>query len=93
VVNDANFFQDGWNIAGVSPDCISVTAVGSHVCITSINYATNTLTLSGSIQRTAGDPVWLYSDSTGRRVLLGIAPTIGAPPSPTPPQGVTGLIQ
>jgi hypothetical protein len=93
VVNDANFFQDGWNIAGVSPDCISVTAVGSHVCITSINYATNTLTLSGSIQRTAGDPVWLYSDSTGRRVLLGIAPPVGAPPSPAPPQGVTGIIQ
>jgi len=92
VVNDANFFQDGWNISGVSPDCISVTAVGNHVCITSINYATNTLTLSGSIQRTAGDPVWLYSDSTGRKILLGIAPGIGAPQSPPPPQGVFGSV-
>jgi len=93
VVNDANFFQDGWNIPGVSPDCISVTTVGNHACITSINYSTNTLTLSSSIQRAAGDLVWLYSDSTGRRILLGLAPTIGAPPSPPPPQGVTGTVQ
>jgi hypothetical protein len=77
IVNDAGFFQSGYGIPGVSADCISVTTVTNHVCITAINYQTNTLTLTSSISRSPGDPIWLYSDSTGRAVLSG-PPNIGA---------------
>jgi hypothetical protein len=77
VVNDAGFFQDGSGIPGVSADCIAITTVANHVCITAVNYQTKTLTLASSTTRSAGDPVWLYSDSTGRTVLIGIAPNIG----------------
>jgi hypothetical protein len=77
VVNDAGFFQDGSGIPGVSADCIAVTTVPNHVCITAVNYQTKTLTLASSTTRSAGDPVWLYSDSTGKTVLIGIAPNIG----------------
>jgi hypothetical protein len=98
LVNDAGFFQDGSGIPGVNSDCIAVKAVASHVCITAVNYQTKTLTLTGSITRSAGDPVWLYSDSTGRTVLIGIAPSIGAtldPASvsaPTPPSGLAAFV-
>jgi hypothetical protein len=78
VVNDAGFFQDGSGIPGVNADCIAVTTVANHVCITAVNYQTNTLKLASSITRSVGDPVWLYSDSTGRTVLVGSAPNIGA---------------
>jgi hypothetical protein len=84
VVNDANYFQDGWGLpAGtglgqVTPDCISITTVGNHVCIVSINYATNTITMASGFSRSNGDPVWLYSDSTGIVRLTGSAPNIGA---------------
>jgi hypothetical protein len=80
VVTDAGFFQDGLglNSAGVQADCISVTTVGNHICITAVNYATNTLTLASGITRSRGDPVWLYSDSKGGQVLVGSAPNIGA---------------
>jgi len=80
VVTDAGFFQDGLglNAAGVQADCISVTTVGNHVCITAVNYATNTLTLASSITRSHGDHIWLYSNSEGVQVLVGSAPNIGA---------------
>jgi hypothetical protein len=100
VVNDAGFFQDGSGIPGVNSDCIAVTTVANHVCVASVNYQTKTLTLTGSLTRSAGNPVWLYSDSTGRTVLIGSAPNIGAsfdpnsvppPPPPTPPTPPTGL--
>jgi hypothetical protein len=96
IVSDAGFFQDGYGIPGVNADCIAVTNVTNHVCITAVNYQTNILTLASSITRSAGDPVWLYSDSTGRTVLSGSAPDIGdspiwspapAPPQPPPPPG------
>ena len=78
IVNDAGFFQDGYGISGVQADCIAVTTVTNAVCITAVNYRTNTLTLASRITRSAGDRVWLYSDSTGRQVLFGKAPNIGA---------------
>ena len=103
VVNDANFFQDGSAIQGVHPDCISVSATTSHVCISSVNYQTNTLTLTSSINRSPGNSVWLYSDSKGNQVLFGSAPNIGAlnTPSgtagggstPPPPVGLTSFAQ
>jgi hypothetical protein len=98
VVSDAGFFQDGLglNAAGVQADCISVTTVTNHVCITAVNYATNTLTLASGIARSPGDPVWLYSDSKSRTVLTGSAPNIGATfvsggGGGTPPSAPTGL--
>jgi hypothetical protein len=78
IVNDATYFQDGLGINGVTADCVSVTTTGNHVCITALNYSTNTLTLASGITRSSGDSVWLYSDSTGRRVLIGSAPNIGS---------------
>ncbi|HZQ21083.1 MAG TPA: hypothetical protein VFA90_20595 [Terriglobales bacterium] len=99
VVSDANFFQDGSGIPGVNADCIAVGSTTTHVCISSVNYQTNTLTLTSSITRAAGAPVWLYSDSTGRTVLNGSAPNIGASVTSsggggsggTPPAAPTGL--
>jgi len=90
IVNDAGFFQNGYGITGIDSDCIAVTTVTNHVCITAVNYLTNTLTLAGSILRSAGDHVWLYSDSTGRQVLFGTAPNIGATVDPpAPPTNLT----
>ncbi len=97
IVNDAGFFQDGYGISGVQADCIAVTMVTNPVCIMAVNYQTNTLTLASSITRSAGDPVWLYSDSTERQVLFGEAPNIGAifdvvlPPAP--PTNLTAVPQ
>lgn len=85
VVADATYFQDGFSLSNsfstVQGDCISVTTVGNHVCISSINYSTNTLTLASPISATNGDPVWLYSKSDGVRVLFGSAPDMGAFPA------------
>ncbi len=97
VVTDTAFFQDGYGISGVNADCISVTSVTNHVCLTAVNYSTNTLTLASGITRSVGDPVWLYSDSTGRTVLMGIAPNVGATvvgaATPAPPTDVTAIVQ
>lgn len=85
VVNDASFFQDGMGLTNanstVSGDCISVTTVGNHVCITAVNYTTNTLTMASGFSRSSGDKIWLYSDSSGTVDLIGVAPDIGALPS------------
>lgn len=84
VLNDVSFFQDGWGFpagAGpnqMTPDCISITTVGNHVCIIAINYSTNTVTMASSFNRASGDKVWLYSDSTGTVRLTGSAPNRGA---------------
>ena len=82
VVNDAAYFQDGYGLTNanstVSGDCISVTTVGNHVCVTAVNYSTNTLTLATGITRSSGDSIWLYSDSGGIVRLTGSAPNIGA---------------
>ncbi|HYK87916.1 MAG TPA: hypothetical protein VE398_04055 [Acidobacteriota bacterium] len=79
VVNDASFFQDGYGITGVQADWIRVGA-STTVQISSINYPTNTITLANSISRSPGDPIYLYKDSSGRVVLFGNAPDIGAYP-------------
>lgn len=96
IVNDAAYFQNGWGVPGVGADCISVTTAGNHVCITAVNYSTNTITLAKSITRSAGDHVWLYSDSTGRAVLIGSGPNIGAgfdsSSGPAPPTGLAALV-
>lgn len=92
VVTDASYFQDGYGLTNaystVSPDCISVTTVSNHVCITAVNYSTNTLTLASAISWTSGDHIWLYSKSDGVQVLTGSAPDMGAfpftNPSPAP---------
>jgi len=80
VVNDASYFQDSFGLSavGVQADCISITTVGNHVCITAVNYSTNTLTMASGFSRSSGDSVWLYSDSSGTVQLVGSAPNIGA---------------
>jgi hypothetical protein len=97
VVDDAAYFQDGYGISGVNADCLAVTSVTNQVCITAVNYPTNTLTLASGITRSAGDPVWLSSDSTGRTVLIGNAPNIGAgfveAAAPAPPTGLSAVVQ
>ena len=103
VVADATYFQDGYGLSNpystVSPDCISVTTVGNHVCITAVNYSTNTLTLASPLSWSSGDSVWLYSKSDGVQVLIGSAPDMGAYPhtggsagSPAPPSGLVALV-
>jgi hypothetical protein len=76
IVEKAEFFQPGW--AGAAPDTIAVGSVTNIARISSINYNTNTITLATSISRSDGDPVYLYKDSDGTRVLYGSKPDIGA---------------
>lgn len=82
VLTDGTYFQDGYGLTNpyttVQGDCISVTTVGNHVCVTAVNYSTNTLTLASPITRSVGDSVWLYSKSDGVVVLTGSTPFIGA---------------
>jgi hypothetical protein len=94
VVADAGFFQaNAANIPGVNADCISVGTVSNHVCITAINYGTNTLTLASPVTASNSAPVWLYSDSSGNVQLAGTAPNIGAlGASVTAPTGLYGSI-
>jgi len=91
VVNDAAYFQDGYTIPGVNADCISLTTVSNHVCITAVNYSTNTLTLASPMTWASGDKIWLYSDSSGTVRLTGSAPNIGAfgTAGSTPPVAIT----
>jgi hypothetical protein len=96
VVSDADYFQDGYGLTGVQADCIAVTTISNHVCITAVNYATNTLTLSSPISAANGDQVWLYSISDGTVVLTdSTGPDIGAVPysssSSSGPSAPTGL--
>lgn len=84
VVTDATYFQDGYGLVNalstVQGDCVSVGTVTNHVCVTAVNYSTNTLTLAGSISRSSGQSVWLYRKSDGVQVLTGSAPDMGALP-------------
>lgn len=77
VVVDAGFFQDGYGITNVQADWIRVGA-SSTAQISSINYATNTITLVSGITRSSGDNVFLYKNSNGTVVLNGSAPDMGA---------------
>jgi hypothetical protein len=81
VVEDALFFQDGMGLdseQGVAADFIAVGTVDNTVQISSINYATNTITLASGITRGDADEVWPYKDSDGTIVLYGSAPEMGA---------------
>jgi hypothetical protein len=70
-------FQDGW--AGVIPDEIAVGSPTNHARISSINYATHTITLASPLAAwSAGAPVYLYAKSDGTQVLYGSAPDMGA---------------
>jgi hypothetical protein len=87
IVNDAGFFQDGYGLTGVQADWIRVGPT-TTVQIASINYSANTITLANAISRSPGDPVYLYKNSSGKQVLYGSAPDIGAYPfgaAPPPP--------
>jgi len=67
VVADAYYFRDAWGMStfGVVGDSI-VVAAQDPAGITAIDYATNTITLSGSRTWHAGAPVYLYKD--GKKV-------------------------
>jgi len=103
VVNDASYFQDGYGLSNaystVYGDCIAVGTASNHVCVTAVNYTTNTLTLASSISRSAGQGVYLYSKSDGVRVLTGSAPDMGAYPyngsssSLAPPSNLSAVVQ
>ncbi len=85
-LQDASFFQPGW--AGVRPDCIAVGIASNTACIVSIDYSANSAVLSAPVIRKPGDPIWLFSNSSGVQVLFG-APDRGAYPFgdtvPVPP--------
>lgn len=84
IVADAKYFQDGsWGsdlARGVNffPDWIAIGTVSNIVEISSINYTTGAITLATPKTWLSGDPVWLYSNSSGERVLYGTAPNQGA---------------
>jgi hypothetical protein len=103
IVSDATYFQDGFGLSNpystVQGDCIAVGTASNHVCVTAVNYATNTLTLSSPISRSDGQGVYLYSKSDGTQVLNGSAPDMGAHPytggstnSPAPPSGLAAVV-
>ena len=95
-VADARFFYaeahefPAW--MGVQADWIAVgprVSTAQKVQIRRIDDASNTLTLSQSIARQAGDFVWLWKDSDGTELISGAAPDIGAlefQDVPTPPE-------
>lgn len=85
IVDDALYFQDGtWGsdltrTAGtMQADWIAIGTVTNTVQISSINYATNTITLSSAKTWSDNAPIWLYKKSDGTQVLYGSAPDIGA---------------
>jgi hypothetical protein len=84
VVDDVGYFQDGtWGsdlARGVTlfADWIAIGTVANAVQISSINYDTNTISLASPMTWSDGANIWLYKDSSGRRVLYGNAPDIGA---------------
>lgn len=76
VVTAAYAFQPGW--AGVNPDKIAIGSVSNAALISSIDYTTNTIVLATPLSWEVGATVWLHSDSSGKRVLFGTKPDIGA---------------
>jgi hypothetical protein len=95
VLTDATFFQDGrWGVTGeIQADWIAVGTVTNVKQIALISG--NTVTLVSPISCINGNAVWLYKDSSGRQVLQGSAPDIGAYENfggdATPPAAPTGL--
>jgi hypothetical protein len=84
IVDDALYFQDGtWGsdlARGVTlfPDWIAIGTINNVVQISSINYSTNTITLSFPTTWSNGASIWLYKKSDGTQVLYGSAPDYGA---------------
>ncbi|MBN1295049.1 MAG: hypothetical protein JXB48_24650 [Candidatus Latescibacteria bacterium] len=80
-VVDALYFQDGsWgsSLASLESDWIAVGTVDNVAEIASIDYKTNTITLATPLTWEDKAKVWLYRDSSGRVVLKGEKPDIGA---------------
>lgn len=75
VVDDSRWFCDGYGV--VDADWIKIGA-SAAVQISSINHATNTITLTASRTWSDNDPVYLYKNSSGTVVLLGSVPCLGA---------------
>lgn len=81
VVDDALYFQDGsWGsiLAGHQSDWIAIGTVENIVQISTIDYATNTITLKSAKIWSDNDKIWLYKIADGTRVLHGSAPDIGS---------------
>jgi len=83
-VDDALYFQDGtWgsdlarNVT-LFPDWIAIGTVSNVAQIRSIDYTQNTITLASPMTWEDKASIWLYKDSSGRRVLFGAAPDMGA---------------
>lgn len=77
IVDDAGYFQDGWNEI-VNADYIAIGTVSNTVQISSINYDTNTITLASAMTWSNNASIWLFKDSNGDVVLNGTAPDMGA---------------
>ncbi len=81
VVDDALYFQDGtWGsqLSNVRPDWIAIGVTSNTAEISSIDYATNTITLKSARTWTDKAKIWLYRDSRGETVLVGTAPDMGS---------------
>jgi len=84
VVFDALLFQDGtWGSVlthGVThfPDSIAIGSVTNIARIVSIDYPTKTITLAAPATWADKDGIWLISNSSGKTVLIGTAPDLGA---------------
>ncbi len=72
-VADAGYFTDGWGIPGVGGDSIRIDG-GPPVGITSVDYATNTFTLSDARSWNTGARVYYFRSDR----FQGNAPDIGA---------------
>lgn len=80
-VDNSYFFQDGTvgsSLSNVQPDVIAIGTVDNTAEISSIDYATHTITLASAMTWSNNDDIWLYSKSDGERVLYGSAPDQGA---------------
>jgi hypothetical protein len=95
VVDDALYFQDGtWGntLSPVRADWIAIGTVDNVVAISSIDYTTNTITLASAMTWADNANIWLYKDSSGRRVLYSTAPDYGAyeygTPTPAAPTAI-----
>jgi hypothetical protein len=77
VVANAGSFTDGWGI--IAGDTIQLMGTTQRATITSVNYATNTLTLNTPISWTTNQGIGLAYE--------GAAPDVGAYEQQTPSQG------
>ncbi len=84
-VDDARFFFaeaaefPAW--MGVEPEWIAIGsqfATAARAQIAAVDDTTGVVTLSQSVARQPGDYVWLWRDSSGREVVSGSAPAVGA---------------